>query len=308
MDKTTKIPGKSEAVPGADVPFPGNSSAVPGDFQELQTAILARRNDLPKRLAQVAVYALDNPDEIAFGTAASIAASAEVQPSTLVRFAQHLGFEGFSELQKLFRERLKERTTNYEERLASIRAGTAEGSEDSAILTGFLSAASRSIETLSRGIDPARFERAAGLLTGADTIYLIARRRSYPIAAYLAYAFGRMQLRYVLTGSAAGLDPETLALAGPRDAAIAISFSPYAPATGEQARFLASKGLPIVSITDSAFSPIAECASEWLEVAEADVSGFRSLSATMALSMALSVAVAERRRTAPAAEPAIRRF
>ena len=59
----------------------------PKDFDALRTAILERKALLPKRLTQVAAYALDNPDEIAFRTAASIAGSANVQPSTLVRFA-----------------------------------------------------------------------------------------------------------------------------------------------------------------------------------------------------------------------------
>jgi DNA-binding MurR/RpiR family transcriptional regulator len=270
-------------------------SVAPRDFEALRMHIISRRNALPRRLAQVAIYALDHPDEIAFGTAASIAESAQVQPSTLVRFAQHLGYDGFSDLQGVFRERLKERTTTYEERLAAIRSD-ADGSEDFAILDGFLDAAQQSIDRLAKAIVPARFERAVSLLADAETIYLIARRRAFPVASYLAYAFGKLGLRYFLTGSGAGLDPEVLSLAGPRDAVVAISFSPYAAATAEQARLLSGMGLPVVSITDSAFSPLAECATEWLEVAEADFSGFRSLSATMALSMALSVAVAERRR------------
>ena len=66
----------------------------PRDFEALRATIVERRDSLPKRLAQVAVYALDNPDEIAFGTAASIAQSAIVQPSTLVRFAQALRLPG----------------------------------------------------------------------------------------------------------------------------------------------------------------------------------------------------------------------
>ncbi|TIU31777.1 MAG: RpiR family transcriptional regulator, partial [Mesorhizobium sp.] len=49
---------------------------VPRDFETLRTTILERRHSLPKRIAQIAAYALDNPDDIAFGTAASIAASA----------------------------------------------------------------------------------------------------------------------------------------------------------------------------------------------------------------------------------------
>jgi DNA-binding MurR/RpiR family transcriptional regulator len=47
--------------------------APPKDFDALRAAILERRSTLPKRLMQVAAYALDNPDEIAFRTAASIA-------------------------------------------------------------------------------------------------------------------------------------------------------------------------------------------------------------------------------------------
>ncbi len=273
-------------------------TATPRDYEALRQLILSRRSDLPRRLAQVAVYALDNPDEIAFGTAASVAASAEVQPSTLVRFAQHLGYEGFSDLQGIFRDRLKERTSSYDDRLAVIRAGAEGGSEDQAVLHGFLAAASQSIDRLSNSIDPARFERAASILAGAETIYVVGRRRAFPVASYLAYAFGKLKIRYFLTGSAAGLDPEILELAGPQDAVIAVSFSPYAPATVEQARLLSARGLPVVSVTDSAFSPLAECATEWLEIAEADFSGFRSLSATMALCMALTVAVAERRRKA----------
>ncbi len=66
--------------------------APPKDFDALRSAILERKSSLPKRLTQVAAYALDNPDEIAFRTAASIAGAANVQPSTLVRFAQQFGF------------------------------------------------------------------------------------------------------------------------------------------------------------------------------------------------------------------------
>ena len=96
---------------------------LPRDFDELRASILAQRESLPKRIAQIAAYALDNPDEIAFGTAASIAISAGVQPSTLIRFAQHLGFDGFTSLQSVFRERLRERNSSYEERLNTLRVG-----------------------------------------------------------------------------------------------------------------------------------------------------------------------------------------
>ena len=130
----------------------------------------------------------------------------------------------------------------------------------------------------------------------AETIYIVARRRSYPVATYLAYVLGKLNVRSQLVESAAGLEPEMMSFATPRDAALAISFSPYASATVEDARVLAEAGVPVVAITDSAFSPLASTAQIWFEVAEADFGGFRTLSSTMALAMALAVGIGEARR------------
>ncbi|MGB3338942.1 MAG: MurR/RpiR family transcriptional regulator [Devosia sp.] len=268
----------------------------PQDFDTLRTAILERRSELPKRLTQVAAYALDHPDEIAFGTAASIAQSADVQPSTLVRFAQQFGFDGFSGLQLLFRARLRERTSSYEERLRALEQDGAALAESTTIFNGFIAAAHRSVDAITAAVEPDAFERAVTLLANAETIYLIAKRRSYPISSYMAYAFGKLKVRCQLVGTSAGIDDDLLAMATQRDAAFAISFSPYASESAAQARAMAARGIPVVSLTDSAFSPLAECSQEWFEVVEADHAGFRSLSASMAFAMALTVSIAEARR------------
>jgi DNA-binding MurR/RpiR family transcriptional regulator len=270
---------------------------LPRDYDSLRALILDRRQTLPKRIAQVAAYSLDNPDEIAFGTAASIAASAGVQPSTLIRFAQHLGFAGFTSLQSVFRERLRERNTSYEDRLSGIRAAGHDGTTNRGILTGFLAASETSLAAMARTVNDGTLDRAVAMLAEADTIYILARRRSYPVASYIAYALGKLKVRSQIVDSPSGLNPELISFATPRDAALAISFSPYAPATIEEARLLSEQGVPVVAITDSAFSPLAQFARIWFEVAEADYGGFRSLSATMALSMTLSVGVAEKRRS-----------
>ena len=269
---------------------------VPRDFDTLRATILERRGVLPKRIAQIAAYALDNPDDIAFGTAASIAATAGVQPSTLVRFAQQLGFDGFTSLQSVFRERLRERNSTYDERLAALRAKAEGDGGHRAIFEGFVTAAVTSLEDVSRTLDEERLEKAIALLARAETIHILARRRSYPVASYIAYALGKLRIRSQLVESAAGLTAEMIGFASGRDAAIVISFSPYAPTTVEETRALSEQGVPIVAITDSAFSPLAQFARIWFEVAEADFAGFRSLSATMALAMALTVGVGEKRR------------
>ena len=276
----------------------GEEGELPRDYDSLRALILDRRQTLPKRIAQVAAYSLDNPDEIAFGTAASIAASAGVQPSTLIRFAQHLGFDGLYEPATVFRERLRERNTSYEERLSDIRADGNDGTTNRGILTGFLAASENSLAAMARTVNDETLDRAVAILAEAETIYILARRRSYPVASYIAYALGKLKVRSQIVESPSGLNPEMISFATPRDAALAISFSPYAPATIEEARLLSEQGVPVVAITDSAFSPLAQFASVWFEVAEADYGGFRSLSATMALAMTLAVGVAEKRRIA----------
>jgi DNA-binding MurR/RpiR family transcriptional regulator len=267
----------------------------PGDFDALRLAILSRKATLPKRLLQVAAYALDNPDEMAFSTAASIAAAAGVQPSTLVRFAQQFGLDGFSSLQQLFRARLRERNSTYEDRLRLIREDQAGIARSADILQGFIAAGHRSLQVLGGAVDPRTFEQGVDILAGAETIYLIAKRRAYPITSYVAYAFGKLRVKCVAVGTASGIDEDLLGQAGPRDAAFAVSFSPYASESAAQARALADRGVPVVSLTDSAFSPLADCSRAWFALAEADHAGFRSLSASMAFAMALTVSVAERR-------------
>jgi DNA-binding MurR/RpiR family transcriptional regulator len=267
----------------------------PRDFADLKALVMARSAALPRRLAQVASFALDNPDEIAFGTAASIAAKAGVQPSTLVRLSQALGYQGFSDLQQVFRSRLKERVLNYDERLQHLRAHAAAGSRSGSILEGFLSSAERSLAELRHAIEPEKLDAAVTVLAGARTIYLLGLRRSFPVAAYMAYALGKLAVPSVLVDGLAGLSTEQIGFAGAGDAVVAVSFAPYASETPALAEAARARGAKIVSITDSAFSPIAPLADIWFEVAEANYEGFRSVSATLALAMALCVAVAEQR-------------
>lgn len=269
------------------------------DFETLRAQMLERHPALPKRLAQVARYAVENPDDIAFGTVASVAAAADVQPSALVRLAQALGFQGFSDFQAIFRQRLKARVSSYEERLAHAALTAPAGSPGAqAIARGFLDAAARSVERAGEEIEAERLDAAAAILARAETIYLLAQRRSFPAASYLGYVLGKLRMKAAIVGLGFGTEEDLLALAGRNDAAVALSFTPYAPATVDWTRTLGEAGVPIVGITDSAFSPLAALSTVWLEVVEADFEGFRSLAATMALSAALAVAAAKKRREA----------
>ena len=251
---------------------------------------------MPKRLAQVAAYTIEFPDDIAFGTVSSISERAAVQPSTLVRFAKALGYRGFSQLQSVFQQRLRDRPNNYEARLEAFDAHASGRSPAMALVEGLSQVAIDSIEKFRERIKLDALDEAAQILAEAETIYLIGLRRSYPITSYLSYALGTLGIRTVLVGSPNGVDRELLSFAGPRDAALAVSFTPYASATVEYTRQIAVQKTPLVAITDSPFSPLVFNASVWFEIVENDFEGFRSLAATMTLAAALAVAVAERRR------------
>jgi DNA-binding MurR/RpiR family transcriptional regulator len=274
----------------------GEQIDVPRDFAALRERVLARWEELPRRLTQVAEYALNNPDEIAFGTAASIAAKAHVQPSTLVRFSQALGYQGFSGLQEVFRSRLRDQVLGYDERMAQLREHGEGSPRPSMILEGFAEASLRSISALTSRHDPAVFERALDALEGAETIYLIGLRRSFPVTSYMAYAMGKLGIRTILIDAVAGLAAEQANFASETDAALAISFTPYASETVALTTQVREAGAKVVAITDSIFSPLASLAEAWFEVAEADFEGFRSMSASMTLAMALTVALADRRK------------
>ena len=138
---------------------------APQDYESLKRRLIEVEPALPKRLRQAAAFALDHPDEVALGTAARIAARAEVQASTLVRFAQALGFAGFSDLQALFRAHLRNRWPDYSERLEALHHGALASGDPLRLLFGFADSAAASLAKLrssaaargaGRGARPAR--------------------------------------------------------------------------------------------------------------------------------------------------------
>ncbi|XOC81677.1 MurR/RpiR family transcriptional regulator [Microvirga sp. M2] len=271
------------------------ATEAPGDYEGLRALLVSRRETMPKRLKQLAAFAMDHPEEVAFGTVAGIAERAGVQPSTLVRFAKSLGYDGFSHLQQIFRGRLRERFPDYRERLKVLRDLEGDHVHAVSLLEGFTSAAAISLEKMRDSVRPEELSRAIETLAKADTIYLLGARRVFPIAAYCAYAFSKLGIRTILIDHVGQLGPEQLGTATERDAVLAISFTPYAPATADLTAAAARGNIPVVAITDSAFSPLVASADVWLEVAEADFGAFRSLSASFALAMALAVGTAEKR-------------
>jgi len=277
----------------------------PQRFDELRDRLAAAHDTMPKRLVQAADYILTHPDEVALSTAADVARAAGVQPSTMVRLAQHLDYTGFSELQAVFRERLMRHATSYEERLAAIKTNADDATFDSTLTAGLMNAARQSLDRLATPLATEQFTAAVDRLSNAHTIYLVARRRAFPVAAHLAYGFAKLAIRHVLVSTANGTDSEILTTATAQDAAILCSFSPYTSETIAAAEQLSSAGIALIAITDTILSPLVALSDTWMEISETDYAGFRSLASSMVIASALPVALAERRsgHAAPERKP-----
>jgi DNA-binding MurR/RpiR family transcriptional regulator len=268
---------------------------LPRDFDALRARLIGVQPSLPRRLRQVAAFALAHPDEMAFGTAAAIAGRAEVQASTLVRFAQAIGYSGFSDMQEVFRARLRERWPDYADRLRALQARGIETDDPAELLARFADSAILSLTRLRESAPRADLGRAVALLNDARTIYLVGQRRAYPVTTYLAYALSKLGVRATLVDNVGGMGAELAANAGADDALIAISFAPYTPLTVAATRDAEARGAAIVVITDGLTSPLSPFADVLFSVAESDFGAFRSLSATMCLAITLAVALAEKR-------------
>lgn len=276
------------------------------DFEALRRTIADKHDQLPPVLRRIAEFALAHPNEVALGTVAELAKRAAVQPSALVRFAQSLGFDGFSDLQRVFRGPLVEDRQSYRERLRRQRpdAGETEPASAEAVLHRFVDAGLQALEQLETEIDPERLERAVTLAAAASTIYVVAQRRSFPVAAYLAYALFRLDRPTVLLDGVGGMLAEQARALSGRDLLLAVSFHPYAPETLSIIHAANARGCPVVALTDRPLSPLRSLAEVAFEVQDAEVLGFRSLTATMCLAQSLVVALGRRLLAGDAATPA----
>ena len=82
----------------------GTAGDGTSEHQSLSKYIQARFEECSRSQKDVAQYIVDHLDEAAFQTAEELARRANTSSSTVVRFSQALGFEGFPELQAAARE------------------------------------------------------------------------------------------------------------------------------------------------------------------------------------------------------------
>lgn len=271
-----------------------DASTSPQTMDEFYRRLRELGDGLPRRLRQCADYLAANPERVAVSTVAELSGAAGVQPSAFIRFCQELGFTGFSQMQKLFRDDYSQKWPDYSTRLVNLRD---RGDESPPVLLAeFVEAGRNSLENLMQTVDPKSLERAVGMLSKARTIHVVGYRRAFPVASYLVYAFEKMKIPSILHSGVGNLS--FAHMLSPDDAMIAITFAPYGAATVELARKAEEAGTGIVAMTDNMTSPLVRLNAVPLLVTEIDVGAFRALSATLSLAITLAVSVGIKRKIA----------
>ncbi|EHD20853.1 MULTISPECIES: MurR/RpiR family transcriptional regulator [Brenneria] len=272
-------------------------------LSSLQDDIRNRYDTLSKRLKQVARYMLDNSTSIPFDTIASIAEKANVPPSTLIRFANAFGFDGFNEMKQVFRQHIMEDTVSYTERARLFRQVAGKEADvpetPMEILSMFSMVNSLALQQLPGQIKEEDLSRAVQLLANANNIYVIGLRRSFSLASYLTYALRHLERRAFLIDGLGGMFSEQLSMVQPDDVVIAISYSPYAQEVVELVSMGAKSGAKQIAITDSLVSPLAAFSEVCFVVREAQVDGFRSQISSMCLSQTLMLSLAMQSASLP---------
>jgi DNA-binding MurR/RpiR family transcriptional regulator len=276
-------------------------TAQPNSLEALRELIEHERERLTPRMRDAARYALEHPNDIALSPVATVAAKAGLAPSAFIRMAKSLGYDGYSALQRVFREPLRSPVKpTFSERIRHYGGEQTLGnpSDPVEVLRAFSQANIVSLEHLQAEAASLPLQRAISLIENARVVHVLGLRRSYAVAAYLAYALNRVGQAAVQINGLGGAIAEQASAVHAQDLLIAISFPPYASDTLAVCEAVGQRGAKRLAITNAFLSPIARDADLVLEVNDAELLGFRSLTSAMCLAQTLAMGLAFSKRAA----------
>ena len=185
----------------------------------LSSYITDRFEEFSRSQKDVARYIVDHLEEAAFQTAEELARRADTSSSTVVRFSQALGFDGFPELQEAARD-------EYKRRSHAPGAASGEGSESALLTLGnseFETALATDLVNLdesARRVTLEDVQEVAGLIARAERVVMVGVDQMAFFASYLRHLLALLDLRAEVVASAsqealarlARIDEETLVI------------------------------------------------------------------------------------------------
>ena len=181
--------GESVCAMPKTAPMPPAASG----HQTLSTYISSRFDEFSRSQKDVAQYVVDHLDEVAFHTAEELARRANTSSSTVVRFSQALGFEGFPELQAAARDEYRRREAKGEvEPLFSLDQGPFE----SAVAADFAN-----VEETARAVSRSEVEGAVEAIATAERVLIAGVDQMAFFASYLRHLLMLLDVRSEIAAS-----------------------------------------------------------------------------------------------------------
>ncbi len=213
---------------------------------------------------RIAEAVLAEPTLLAFGTVADLAEHVGTSRPSVVRFANKLGFQGYSQLQSRVRTEVSRQLIRPSERIRSD-----EKTDSSARLT--IEGAIDSVFDVIQGQDVAGLVQP---IVQAKQVWILSGETSR--AGAIAFYSGLSMIRsdvHLLDDRSIGND---LSNAGPGDTAVVFDFYRYRQLVVTATRLLADSGVDVVAITDGPLSPLVELTDNWCEISVPAIGPFDS--------------------------------
>ncbi|OPJ57204.1 MurR/RpiR family transcriptional regulator [Alkalithermobacter paradoxus] len=258
---------------------------------DLIVTIQQKFSQLSKGQKLIAQFILDNYDKAAFMTACKLGETVGVSESTVVRFANALGFDGYPKLQRALQELIKTKLTTVQ-RVEMAK----EYSSDWAILKKVLKSDIDNIRGTLDEVNVESFENLINKTLNAKKIYIVGLRSSTAIAEYLGFYLNLILDNVQVVSYGISDVFEQILNVNKDDLVIGISFPRYSKRTLELFKYAKEQGATLVSLTDSVLSPIAALCDDSIIIKSNMASFVDSLVAPLSFANALIVAVGMRRK------------
>jgi len=263
------------------------------DGGPLTRPIVEAFDALSPQLQTAARYMLDRPDDVALLSMREQARRAGVPAATMTRLAKRLGLDGYDDVRSLYAGAVRNGTLGFAGK-AGEQVAVQKLRGDKALAADMVQSLSRQIGRLAEPATLQRLADAAERLHRARRIYCLGLRSCHAAAWHFHYTLSLLGDATVMLDDAGGTGLDAIRGAGPRDVLFAASIEPYASATIEGARYAAAQGVPVVAVTDSEVSPLAQIATSTILVSAESPSFFHTMTPLLAVSEILAALVAGR--------------
>ena len=171
--------------------------------QTLSAYISSRFDEFSRSQKDVAQYVVDHLDEVAFHTAEELARRASTSSSTVVRFAQALGFEGFPELQEAARDEYRHHHRRFESSGNGVTPEPAAPlfSLDQNPFEQAVAADHVNVEETARKVSRSEVEAAIEAIASADKLLIAGTDQMAFFASYLRHLLMLLDVRAEIAAS-----------------------------------------------------------------------------------------------------------